>query len=91
MSHESLVVAVDPATGGIRGINAIGEESARLGQQVVIAGLVGPDGKPARSRMRATSVQVEASGPALARITSGGRSTTRAMTAPWPGSPRRSS
>jgi len=72
MSHESLIVSVDPATGGIRGINAVGEESPRMAQQVVINGLVDRDGKPAPSRMRATSVQVEASGPALARITSRG-------------------
>ena len=72
MSHESVVASVDPATGGLRGINAIGEESPRLGQQLVIAGLVGPEGKPAASRMRATAVEVEASGPALARIISRG-------------------
>ena len=72
MSHESLVVSVDPATGGVRGINAVGEESARLGQQLVIHGLVGPDGKPAPSRMRATKVEVEDKGPAQATIRSEG-------------------
>ena len=68
MTHESILATVDPATGGLRGINAVGEESPRLGQQLVIHGLVGPDGKPAPSRMRATSTVVDASGPALARI-----------------------
>ena len=68
MTHESMIATVDPATGGIRGVNAIGEESPRLGQQLVIHGLVGPNGKPAPSRMRATSTMVDASGPALARI-----------------------
>ncbi len=72
MTHESLIVSVDPATGGVRGINAIGEESPRIGQQVVINGLLGPDGVHATSRMRAASVQVEASGPALARIVTRG-------------------
>ncbi len=72
MTHESLIVSVDPTTGGIRGINAVGEESPRIGQQIVINGLLGPDGVHATSRMRATSVQVEASGPALARIVTRG-------------------
>ena len=72
MSHESLIVAVDPATSGIRGINGVGEESARLGQQLVIHGLTGPDGKPAASRMRATRVEVESPGPARAVIRSEG-------------------
>ena len=72
MMHEAIVVAIDPATGGVRGINGIGEESARLGQQIVIHGLVGPDGQPAPSRMRAASVQVDEAGPARARITSRG-------------------
>ena len=68
MTHEAMIATVDPATGGVRGVNAVGEESPRLGQQLVINGLVGPDGKPAASRMRATSTVIDASGPALARI-----------------------
>ncbi len=72
ISQESLSVAVDPATGGIRGVTGIGEESARLGQQLVIQGLVGPDGKPATSRMRASKVEVKSTGPALGTITSEG-------------------
>lgn len=72
ISHESLIVGVDPATGGIRGINGVGEESARIGQQLVIQGLLGPDGKPAASRMRATRVEVESRGPAVASIRSEG-------------------
>jgi len=72
MTHETVIATVDKATGGLRGINGIGEESPRLGQQIVINGLVGPDGQPVASRMRASSVEVEASGPTLARIISRG-------------------
>ena len=49
---------IDPATGGIRGLQSpIGEETARLGQQLTIGGLVGPDGKPASSRMRGADLR----------------------------------
>ncbi len=69
LSNESMTVAIDPSTGGIRGINAVGEETARLGQQLTIVGLVGPDGKPAASRMRCSSFEADYGGPALAQAT----------------------
>ena len=72
LSHDALAVAVDPATGGIRGITGVGEESARLGQQIAIHGLIGADGKPAPSRMRATRVEVERAGPAVGTLRSEG-------------------
>ncbi len=52
-----MTVAIDPTTGGIRGVQSIGEETARLGQQLTIVGLVGPDGKPAPSRMRGADLR----------------------------------
>jgi alpha-mannosidase len=67
-----MTVAIDPATGGIRGLQAIGEETARLGQQLTIVGLVGPDGKPTASKMRGTSFAADYGGPALAQATTTG-------------------
>ncbi len=72
LSNESMTVAIDKATGGIRQVEGVGEESPRIGQQLVIGGLVGPDGKPAPSRMRATSFQADHGGPTLAQATTTG-------------------
>ena len=72
LANESMTVAIDPSTGGIRGLQSVTEETARLGQQLVIAGLVGPDGKPAPSRMRAANFTADHGGPALAQATSTG-------------------
>ena len=72
LKNESMVVDVDSGSGGIRGLMNPTEEVARLGQQLVIHGLVGLDGKPAASRMRADSFEVEYGGPALVQAVSKG-------------------
>ena len=72
LSNESMTVAIDPTTGGIRGLHAIGEETARLGQQLTIGGLVGPDGKPAASKMKGVTFGADYGGPALAQATTTG-------------------
>jgi alpha-mannosidase len=72
LRNESLSVEVDAATGGIRGLHAASEEVARLGQQLTIAGLEGPGGSPAASRMRAEAFEVEYGGPALVQATARG-------------------
>jgi len=72
LGNESMTVSIDPTTGGIRGLQSIGEETARLGQQLVIGGLVGPDGKPAPSKMRAGTYTAEYGGPALAQAVTTG-------------------
>lgn len=72
LANDSMTLSIDPATGGIRGLQSITEETARLGQQLVINGLVGPDGKPAPSKMRATNFVAEYGGPALAQAVSTG-------------------
>jgi alpha-mannosidase len=72
LSNESMTVSIDRATGGIRGLQSIGEETARLGQQLMIGGLVGPDGKPASSKMRGLSFSADYGGPALAQATTTG-------------------
>ena len=65
LHNEALAVEIDPGTGGVRGIKAAGEDTSRLGQQLVINGLTGPDGQPASSRMRGESFEVDYGGPAL--------------------------
>ncbi len=72
LSNESMTVEVDPTTGGIRGLQAIGEETARIGQQLTIGGLVGPDGKPAPAKMRGATFSADYAGPALAQATTTG-------------------
>ena len=72
LANESMSVAIDPATGGIRGLQSLAEETARLGQQLTITGLVGPDGKPAPSRMKGTTFSADYGGPAFAQATTTG-------------------
>jgi len=72
LSNESMTVAIDPATGGLRGLQSATEETARLGFQLVIGGLLGADGKPAPSRMRAARIEADYAGPALAQSTATG-------------------
>jgi alpha-mannosidase len=67
-----LHVEVDQATGGLRAVQAEGEATARLGQQLVMTGLTGPDGRPASSRMRAEGFEVDYGGPALVQAVSRG-------------------
>lgn len=67
LRNELIAVEIDRATGGIRGLHAAREPSARLGQQLVVLGLRGPDGAAASSRMVAGSVEVDYAGPALAQ------------------------
>lgn len=64
---------VDRATGGLRAVRARGEATPRLGQQLVIAGLLDPSGAPATSRMEADSVETRTSGPAFVAVVSRGR------------------
>jgi alpha-mannosidase len=70
--HEAMEVDLDPATGGLRAVRASGESQARLGQQLVIAGLTDADGQPATSRMVADRFEVEYAGPALLRCVTEG-------------------
>jgi alpha-mannosidase len=72
LSNESMTVAIDPTTGGIRGLQSIGEETARLGQQLTIGGLVGSDGKAALSKMRGATFTADYGGPALAQAVTTG-------------------
>ncbi|HWE35353.1 MAG TPA: glycosyl hydrolase family 38 [Isosphaeraceae bacterium] len=70
--NETIECEFDEVTGGIRGIKGVGEPSARLGQQVVATGLLGPDGQPSASLMRAEGFAVDYGGPALVQATSHG-------------------
>ena len=67
-----MEVEIDATTGGIRAIRSPGEETARLGQQLVMTGLYGADGKPAPSKMRSEGFEIEYAGPALAQAVAHG-------------------
>ncbi|WP_337173803.1 glycosyl hydrolase family 38 [Paludisphaera sp.] len=70
IKNEMIEVEFDDATGGIRGIMAVGESTARLAQQTVMTGLKGPQGEADSSRMRRERFEVEFAGPALAQAVS---------------------
>lgn len=72
LRNETLEVEIHKETGGIRSFRAPGAPAARMGQQLVIAGLVGPDGQPAASKMRAEGFEIEYGGPALGQAVSRG-------------------
>ena len=72
LTNESMSVMIDPVTGGLRGLQATGEETARLGLQLTIGGLNGADGKPAASKMKAGTFSADYSGPAMAQATATG-------------------
>src|SRR5262249_57035157 len=60
-------------TGGLRSVAAVNEPSPRLGQQLVVHGLVDAAGKPVGSQMRRERFDVDFGGPALVQATSTGR------------------
>ena len=70
--NEFVEIEIDAATGGIRSLAAVGESSARLGQQFVMTGLVDAQGKPTTSKMRAERFELDYGGPALVQATSSG-------------------
>jgi alpha-mannosidase len=72
LKNESVSVAFDASTGGLRAIMSAVDETPRLGQQLVISGLKTLDGQPASSSMRATAFEVEYGGPALIQAVSQG-------------------
>jgi alpha-mannosidase len=72
LRNEFMTVEIDPATGGVRGLHNVAEEVARLGQQLAMTGLEGPDGAPVTSRMRRDAFEVEYGGPALVQATARG-------------------
>jgi alpha-mannosidase len=68
----SMVVEIDEATGGLRGLRAPGEPAARIGQMIVVTGLTGEDGQTAASRMVGERFEVDLAGPAVVRAWSEG-------------------
>ncbi|MGP0069420.1 MAG: glycosyl hydrolase family 38 [Isosphaeraceae bacterium] len=72
LRNESVAIEVDATTGGLRSIAAVGEETPRLAQQLVLAGLVDTSGKPINSQMRCDRFEIDYGGPALLQGTSSG-------------------
>jgi alpha-mannosidase len=72
LRNETMAVEIDAKTGGIRGVSATGDTGARVGQQLVIAGLKEIDDKPAVSKMVSDGFEIEYGGPALVQGSSRG-------------------
>ena len=72
IQNESIEIEFDAVTGGIRSLAAVGESTARLGQQLVMTGLVDAKGKPAISKMHSEQFELDYGGPALVQATSSG-------------------
>ena len=70
---ESVEIEFDAVTGGIRSVAAIGEATARLGQQLIMTGLYDAKGKPVTSKMLAERFELDYGGPVLIQATSSGR------------------
>ncbi len=73
LRNELIELSIDTATGGIRAFKALGEPTARVGQQLVISGLIAADGTPLLSRMVGEKFEVDYGGPALVQAFSTGR------------------
>jgi alpha-mannosidase len=73
LHNELMSIEVDAVTGGLRSVAGVNEPSPRLGQQLVVHGLVDSDGKAAASQMRRERFDVDFGGPALVQATSTGR------------------
>ena len=73
LRNESIEIEIDAATGGIRSLAAVGEPTARLGQQLVIDGIARRSrANPLASQMRCERFDVDYGGPALVQATSTG-------------------
>jgi alpha-mannosidase len=72
LKNESIEVEIDAVTGGVRSLTAVGESTARLGQQLVMTGLYDAQGKPVTSQMRCDRFDVDYGGPALVQATATG-------------------
>ena len=73
LRNESMAIEVDATTGGLRSVAALNEPTPRLGQQLVVHGLVDESGKPVSTQMRGDRFDVDFGGPALVQATGRGR------------------
>jgi alpha-mannosidase len=72
LQNDLITVSLDDKSGGIRGVHGPVEPTARLGQQLVIVGLVDAEGKPALSKMKEARFAGDYGGPALVQATTSG-------------------
>ncbi len=73
LKNETVELEIDEATGGIRGVMAVGETTPRVGQQLVLTGLGEAAGKALVSQMKADRFDVDYAGPALVQATASGK------------------
>ena len=72
LKNESIELEIDEKTGGIRGLKAIAETSARLGQQLAVVNPGQAQGKPGGNAMRAERFEIDETGPVLVQATASG-------------------
>ncbi len=73
LKNETVELEIDEATGGIRGVMAVGESTPRIGQQLLFAGLGEAARKPLASQMKAERLDIEYAGPAVVQATAAGK------------------
>ena len=73
LKNETIEIDIDEGTGGLRGVMALGESTARIGQQLVVSGLGGSRDNPAASQMKADRFDIDYGGPALVQATASGK------------------
>ncbi len=73
LKNETIEIEIDEGTGGIRGVMAVGESTARIGQQLVVAGLGESRENPVSSQMKADRFDIDYGGPALVQATASGK------------------
>ena len=88
LKNETVELEIDEATGGIRGVMAVGESMPRIGQQLLLAGLGEAAGKPLASQMKAEHFDIEYAGPAVVQATAAGKLSIRGPERGSPVSPR---
>jgi alpha-mannosidase len=72
LRNETIEVEIDEKTGGIRSVMAVGETSARLGEQLAVVGPGQAEGQLGVRTMRADRFEVDYAGPALVQATASG-------------------
>jgi alpha-mannosidase len=73
LKNETIELEIDEATGGIRGVMAVGESTPRIGQQLMLSGLGEAGAKPLASQMKAERFDIDYAGPALVQATATGK------------------
>jgi alpha-mannosidase len=72
LKNETVEIEIDEATGGIRGVLAVGESTPRIGQQLVLLVPGGTADNAVASQMKADCFEIDYGGPVLLQATAAG-------------------